>query len=364
MGTTIHFSRYSGGYIKCGDVVKAIVADLVANGFDKVFPTADYDGTGVVILEPKNTVDSLRGEANDKKTWRLAFKVDEANETIQFNAATHLQLQDDGTIAKATGWTAEKLNPGEVEKWVDRSVLKANDLQNGSVYPMSYVVSVSDHGVFVGIWDQAFDEYQDEFKVASPAFRWLLVQRPVDNETGTPLVTGRAPVFCVYTTLSSGYIQASPEFQYYNTPNPPKILYGEQEILMRETMAQFHYKFVVCEEDIFRPSLTKPADLALPDSNPIFNANFQVSVSEDNKYVITIPKGLNTSRYAYTHELDMIAYTSADVVGQFTEVDLPLYGTTYKYKALPATRTKNTGMRILYRTADTAAPAATTTPAP
>ena len=89
-----------------------------------------------------------------------------------------------------------------------------------------------------------------------------------------------------------------------------------------------------------------PADVTTEDGNAILNAHRQVATSEDNKYVITIPKGLNTTRYAYTHELDMIGYTSADVIGEGTEVDLPLYEGEFKFRALAANRQRNTGMRI------------------
>ena len=45
----------------------------------------------------------------------------------------------------------------------------------------------------------------------------------------------------------------------------------------------------------------------------------------------------------------MIGYTSADVIGEGTEVDLPLYESSYRFRALAANRQRNTGMRILYR---------------
>jgi hypothetical protein len=79
------------------------------------------------------------------------------------------------------------------------------------------------------------------------------------------------------------------------------------------------------------------------------NARQQVAISENNKYVITFPNGLNTSRYAYTHELDMIAYTSADVVSEGTNVPITVYGegTPRIYKAMPSNGPNNTGMRML-----------------
>lgn len=372
MPTTIHYTGYHGPFTRVTDLLKDLAPRLTANGmFNQVFP-ASYTGAGNLVFEPTNKVDIKRGALNDNPTWRFAFSADEDLETILLNIATPVQIKDNGTIATGQGWATEttKLasgatvtrNPGSIGKFVDRShlALVGDDFNLLAVYPMSYALTISDHGIFLGIWDNAMDEYQNEFDIVSPAFRWFVIQRPVDNQTGEPLVTGRAPVFCAYTTMANGFVQVGPEYHHLipgygisggSNVNAPEIMYGDLSILMRNAMAQFHYKFVVCEEDVYRPTLATLADMSQPDSNPIFNSAQMVSVSEDNKYVVTIPKGLNTPRYAYTHELDMMAYTSADVIGMHTEVELPVYGGTQKYRALVANRLKNTGMRILYRVA-------------
>lgn len=368
---SILYTGIHGPFTKVTDIAKDIVKKLTENGFDLKFPTPPiaYDGTGKAILEPSEMVDPLRAT---KPTWRIAITPDDTEETIKLNIATPTQIKDDGSIAAPTitGWanefteiadgtTIKKVhkNPGEIPLFVDRRHLKSSDFDFGAAYPMSYALTVSDHGVFLAIWDNGFDEYQNEFDNYSPAFRWVVIQRPVDNQTGEPLIEGRAPVFCVYTIIDKGFLQPTADYKLYqggtptgvSTTPPPSIKYGEYYVILRDVTAQFHYKFVVCEEDVYRPSLMTLADMSQPDSNPIINSSQQVSISEDNKYVVTIPKGLNTTRYAYTHELDMIAYTSADVIGMLTEVELPLYGNSYKYKALIANRLKNTGMRILYR---------------
>jgi hypothetical protein len=85
------------------------------------------------------------------------------------------------------------------------------------------------------------------------------------------------------------------------------------------------------------------------DSRAIINPMNQVAITEDNKYVITFPNGLNTPRFAYTHELDIIATTSADVVSQWSEVPLTVYGETAPrvYKSMCANGPNNTGLRIM-----------------
>jgi hypothetical protein len=156
-------------------------------------------------------------------------------------------------------------------------------------------------------------------------------------------------VFCVYTVYEEGMIPrlSIEPIPSTNGGTQPIVVNG---VYYKKVMAQFCRKFAVRESDVFRPSLTRAADQNVEDSAAIINTTYQVSVSEDNRYVVTIPKGLNTTRYAYTHELDMLAYTSADVIGQWSEIELDVYGgNKYLYKSLLANRIKNTGMRILCR---------------
>lgn len=109
---------------------------------------------------------------------------------------------------------------------------------------------------------------------------------------------------------------------------------------------------MVRESDILKPSLPKSATVNSEDNRAIINAESMVSISEDNKYVVMFPNGLNTARHSYTQELDLIGYTSADVVSQYSEVPLTVYGeaTPRIYKALNANKPNNTGMRILMLT--------------
>lgn len=382
--TNVRDSIIVPGFANLQSLTKHLVARLTSNGlFTQVFPSGNFDGEGIVILEPTNVVDTVRGATNTVPTWRLALSVDKLAQTLTLNAATPMQLQDDGAIAKAT-WLNEPKNPGQINNFVDRRHIK--DPAASAVYPMTYALTVTDHGVFLAIWDQAFDERQDEILYLSPALRWILIQRPVDNKTGIPVTSGKAPVYCVFTKLDMGTVPATQPFKGMDTngnvltfvpgvkaedcisPMPQyardvasmlqnPILWSGDPTTAYVTLSgyqvadsvQVHSRFVVCESDVHRPSLAIPADAASEDAGPILNANRQVATSEDNKYVITIPKGLNTTRYAYTHELDMISYTSADVIGEGTVIDLPLYEGDYRFQALAANRQRNTGMRILFR---------------
>lgn len=340
------------GLTTVSDLSMSLVDILSNNGFSIVYPPPDmgpFSGEGTVILEPTVEVDPLYKppvEGLVTTSWRIAFTV--VGNTLNVNVATPVQLKDDGTIAKAN-WASEPNNPGEILRWVNRSHMSELD---GAVYPMSLLVSTSDHGVFIGVWDQSTDEYQNEAINISPAFRWLLVQRAVDHGTGEVYVDGKSPVYCVYNVFESSQVQMLGGEQPPtgdNQANFPVI----NGVRYKTANCQMPYKFVVRESDVYRPSLMRPADVNVEDSNAIINAAHQVSIAEDNRYVVTVLKGLNTTRYAYTHELDMVAFTSADVIGQQSEIELDIYdGEPYKYRALLANRVRNTGMRILCRVAE------------
>lgn len=208
--------------------------------------------------------------------------------------------------------------------------------------PMSYAMTVSDHGVVLAVWDQAVDQYETN---EGHRFSWFNVQRLVDKDNGAPLVDQTksfCPLFCVYGV-------------YHEKPMPD-CLY-----------------FVVRESDVHRPSEEQPAGEDGPDSNAVLNTFEQVAVSEDYEYVITVPSGLTTQRYLYLEEADNIGYTSADVISNGALSEFAMYdegtcsitghgteaacvanggdwdSTTRLYKGLPATGKFNTGMRMLMR---------------
>ncbi|GEK07984.1 hypothetical protein [Pseudoalteromonas peptidolytica] len=209
--------------------------------------------------------------------------------------------------------------------------------------PMSYALTVSDHGIVLATWDQAVDQYETN---DGHRFSWFATQRLVDKDTGTPLVDQSksfCPLFCIYGVY-------------------------------HERVSTSNY-FIVRESDVHRPSEEQTAGDDSPDSNAIINTYEQVAVSEDYEYVITVPSGLTTQRYLYLEEADLIGYTSADVISNGALSEFSMYDegvcsipneahvdresciqgngvweeTSRLYKGLPATGKFNTGMRVLMR---------------
>mgnify|MGYP007031053028 FL=1 len=172
---------------------------------------------------------------------------------------------------------------------------------------MSYHLIVTDRGIFLAVWEGAISDANGK------DFSWLLVQRPVDRDSGETIVDGKAPVFCV------------------------------------NSVGNIIRRFVVREQDRTDVSASVIATVDSADASAIINSKKQVGVSEDNTYVVNFPSRLNTPRYAYTYELDMIGYTSASVVSNDTEIPVKLYGEddARTYFGMFANQLHNNGMRIV-----------------
>jgi hypothetical protein len=337
------------GYANAGDMMKDVITDMLANGFTQVldggvtaFNKASVTYPLRVCMEASGDVDPLNATAvTVKQPWRVMIDVLQgtsggaAPESVFMYAATPLQLggrnpspernaNGDTTVdiignvgnsltdelvtfTAATGAVVTKVPSGS--DYPLRMFISRNQRVGtaGAGYPLSYRLVITNRGFWLGTWEEA------NTAETAAGFSWVLVQRPVDRTTGAVLTTGKAPVFCVCST--GGAIN----------------------------------QFVVRESDILRPGKRRSAIVNEIDSEAIINGQPQVALSEDGKYIVTFPSRLNTSRYRYPHELDMIGITSADVVSQFSDVPLTVYGEAQprSYKALHSNSTANTGMRIL-----------------
>lgn len=180
-------------------------------------------------------------------------------------------------------------------------------------YPLSYRIVLTDHGLFISCWGPDPEE-------SGKGFSWLLCQRPVDKKLGIvrglPIddaAPGNRPLFCV------------------NSVN------GQ------------YWKFVVREHDNAVPSTRKDATTNTPDSGSVINPYQQQSLTENGEYVITFLNNLNSSRFKYADELDMIGTVSSDVVGGGSSIDVNVYSEVDRrqYHALWSSGTFGTKMRIM-----------------
>lgn len=363
------FTIERGPFVNAPTLVGALVDDLIANGFTLISPLSfdgsDPDPTFRVTLQASVDVDPLAAT----QPWRICLDVQE-NQTAFCYVGTPLTLPNDGSLTfykevisivggenygptdvlgnvaykmgtPTVGVLARDPSVAETGLWaprvygpstapydepeygfINRRYRITSDAE-GAIAPMRYRLSISDHGVWFGMYEEGISASMGY------NFNWVLVQRPVDRITGDIVTTGKAPVWCLA----------------YNARNQDKD-------------ESFIFQHVVRESDIFRPYSGKPdsatalrrrADVNEDDSDAIVNIENQVALSEDGKYIVTFPARLNTSRYCYSYELDMIGITSSDVVSQDTLVPLNVYseGTTRQYLAMHSTGEDNTGMRIL-----------------
>lgn len=305
------------GIVNCNELIDLLIADMLSGGFTQVFPVGAYDPATHkgATLEAGPGVDPLSAT----QPWRIRLEA-LSDLQIKVNVAHPFQLPDTGGVVPlagmypvesgvigrgAIGNGASGTGPIHfIHRDIDEYGITSG---NQASYPMSYRLTTCAHGFALFIWNEATDSVGNSFS-------WLAVQRSVDNATGAPYVTGKSPVYAVFSHPKLGI-----------------------------------RKFVVRESDVHKPTISVPATANTEDSRAIINEEAQVAITEDNKYVVTMPNGLNTPRYSYTQELDVVAITSADVVSQWAEVPLTQYGESQPrvYKAMCANGANNTGMRVL-----------------
>lgn len=331
-------------------LVQSLMSDLSDNGFNLVFPTGSVgieDNTPVAVFDSDTAMDPLGASEPFRIRIEGTPTSGLGSGNMKVNIGTNLQIPGDGTEVSKTDQIVGNQTTGtpitsgflmgndknqqtsggnnDVPPFLSEQYFYGKPNQNTPTEepangPISYRLSISSHGVAFCAWKNGADDDGD-------MFAWFVAQRPVDPSSGAPLVDSSSPVFCVYSTGGGGHDGGD---------------------IQKDGIS----KFVVRETDVFAPTFPVSAVVASEDNNPILNPMRQVSISTDNKYIITFPSNLNTQRRAYKHELDMIAYTSADVVSHGSDVSVTVFGEAdpRTYKAMNANSPFNTGMRILLLT--------------
>lgn len=316
-------SRLRQGITSIPTLISDIVSDLVSGGMvlDGTYNVGD---TTRYVLKASNTIDPLF----ESQSWRLVIHV--IGNSYNVFACNAIQVTEEGdVVANGEHSKSGALVPNnnlEDEVFFSRDPESASwsihsELPEGvgpEGVPLSSLVSCSDHGLVISTWAEGQDNRGD-------CFNWISVQRPVADD-GTIIAEGKAPLFCVFSRDGGGSKDGLDTIR-------------EEGIL----------KFVVSESDISAPTKPVSAVIPTPDSHPIINPLQQVAIAETFEYVMNFPKGLNTHRYYYEASLDMIAYTSADVISSSSTDDVKLFGedSPRTYRAINANSLNNRGMRLL-----------------
>lgn len=306
------------------NLAKSLFEDFKLAGLTQILPTSNANftpasGKGSFIFESSASINPVQDTQPFRILVELDGKTDGVIGNIKLAIANPQQINPLNTPMYSTFPGGLDTNGNRVmgqlgNAWKPAAA-KAGDtfftrdrinyvIDEGTVY--SYTMVTTGHGIALFAWEDAGDD--------TPAFSWFNVQVPVDKETGVPLTTDNSPIFCVYSC--------------------------DNESINR---------FVVSESDIYRPTISVPADEDGVNSNAIINSVEQVGIAKGNTYLINFLSRLNTDRYAYTEELEQICYTSADVIAEDTEVSITAYGeaTPRVYRAMKANGANNTKMRIL-----------------
>ena len=323
---------------------------------------------------------------------------------FKVNIGTRNQILDDGTItltqlADGIQGTAAR-TPGELNSIYFENVVTTNatatftkrvkkkgqgwfkregktDPSIAPTYPMSYRLTVVPHGICLYMWDNASLDQNDDYS-------WFVAQRQVNNVSGLTPTSGKFPVHCLYecsrrsfgvddmpvyfstqlnqveddlitTVFDAGGTQYSVDSldpnQMFWIVNPQDREDPEVDRLLTKGI----YRFVVREFDIFKPwDIHKLATHHQIDSHAIMNPMEQLSVTPDNRFVITFPTGLTTQRFMYpNHEIDIIAFSSAEVVSQGANIPIDSYTPAVDvtddrlYQGIYSTLPNGNGMRIL-----------------
>lgn len=229
--------------------------------------------------------------------------------------------------------------------------------------PSSYFLSVTNHGLYFSHWKETELNRDNHGS-------WFLVQRPV-NEDGNILDIGKAPVVCLYyhsnrlpvKGVNRTYDAVTDAFvttvdvsvnrifnRLNNSASTAVDRASANSDLTKITGALnnvYFNKFIVCERDVFTPSRPRDAWQDTEDSTALVNSSKQTAITESNKYTISFPNAINTQRFAYADMLDMVGFTSSDVLGQSVDIDLEKFGGIMRYRAMNSSMAYSTGMRVM-----------------
>lgn len=337
------FSIEKNGFISFASLVKDIATEMNNSGG---FDIENADGTPVttnpvtsdpafsnltdkVLLNPTTAVDSLAVQ----QPWSVAFYCSDDEQWLDiFITGRNQVIDSNGDFRIATKKVVDSTNnlSGKLTKesrhQLDEGIMRTASFEDWGMpgsdteaNPMSYRLVISDHGFSLFIWVESYDS--DGRK-----FCWTVCQRMV-NKQGVPVTTGKAPLFCVFS--NRGY----PDDDTLSSPDPDSI-----------------FKFVVRESDVTTPTFPVTAVEDSADSSRIINASQQVSIRENNNLIMIFPNGLNTQRYGYPHQLDMLGIISADIVSQSTELEVNPFSeaTPRTYIGMNSDHVNNKGIRVMF----------------
>lgn len=291
----ITFWRQS--YVHHIALFRQIASDMADHGFEIINILQGESSAGLVhpsllaIDEPFQILFECTPDVNANlsgfsHTWRVLFDVQ--NTHARMYVSTPIQLPDDCTVSpitdrhpndeRQTGSTAVGCVGTDQEPFVpffDRSHYRAATPQA----PMSYVLNISNRGFALFVYEETLENstvYTD-----GAVQSWVVVQRPINPQTGEILTFQKAPLFALY------------------------FIHNAKGTLTR--------RFTVREVDISTSSLSRDATKFSDLENawlPPHDAELNF-YTEFDQALVKLVSNLHTARFRYAEQIDLIAYSDA-----------------------------------------------------
>lgn len=354
-GQTITFATATGG-LATGTTYYVISSGLTTNAFEV---STSSGGTAVALTT--GTTASVGTATNVTTSATISVAKDKTAAGYNFYPG----------LVGVTG-SATAVDEYFIDRYDVNNSGSGNIAGVESSHPMSYRISYAQNssttfganGFALCVWEPGNDAGTDSSNVLGCKHSWLVVQRSVDNTTGQVAVTSTPPL------TAAGLTGKLPVYCFYR-------IYRAQDIFTTDATGPLGQKLPVCvlnkliirESDITRQSTTTDASLSTADNyanvpncgsidtskTPVYQSSSSiVSLLEDGSYNVNLVSGLNTSRFSYPkNELDLIGFTSADVVSTGQTITFTAYGesTPRQYFTLVSTGANNTGIRFFIRVA-------------
>lgn len=365
-------------FINNNTFLTSLITDLTTAGFTKVFPTDAYNPTNhpIVVMQATVTVDTLAGPT--VQPWRIALRrrsnvtSDVGYQCLDFIVGTPATILDDGTLSTiyksaatqtdtqpagllGSAYTGDTIVKTESTHrrlvwWsrADRDATAGTDSAN----PFSYKLTTTSRGIALHVWEPGTVL---GFAGRGPIASTVVIQRLVDNSTGAAIVSGKAPLQVLYC-LDNNFSRMVLREADILTPSLAidAEVHTNINVYAAASQGADVNKSVIDAGQItgvgqYTPKIDISSSLTGGLYPPIINNRSYIAITEDNNYVTTFPSGFCTSRYAYYGEMDMIAYTSADIVAPNAIIQFTAYGeaTPRKYQAMSATGPDASKLRIL-----------------
>lgn len=304
---------------------EALVRDLVGKMKAAGFTIIGVDGnagdtvgtTGkAYALQATTAVDTQA----DTQQWVVLISASNTDKYIDVSVLPKLQMSSQFTALARNATTTigrlskDGLTASHFADFVaDWKMDAAADL---GAYPLSYDLVTTDHGFALQVNAEGYDN-------TGTAFSWAVVQRGLTD--GEAKAGQKSPLFAIYS--NGGGQNGDPD----------------------TAVATSIQRFTVIEAGINSATKSISASQASADASPIINPMQQVMLAEGNTAVVLFPRLINTQRYVYFVTLDLLGYTSADVISAGSQVDLtPTAGNKVTYRGMNANGRDNRGMRLMF----------------